>query len=263
MGRRPEFAHRKAMGWKIALVVVGSLSLPVVNNWASGLPIASADPGDGFMRIQDVSASLALGLMLAFPVELFTQASHRRQIRRHREEIQRLEEENRRMNLQILREKERRGEEWLAELETSRTARKGKCSPSIKDIDSASPAEFEMTVQRLMERDGLKAEVIGGRGDQAVDVLAVNAAGQAIAVQCKHTTRGRKVDSRVLYQINGTAGAVYEAGESMVVTNGSFTRDAAEWGARHGILLIDRDTLIKWSEDADHVYQLVDLVLPV
>ncbi|MEU8784016.1 restriction endonuclease [Streptomyces sp. NPDC048637] len=81
-----------------------------------------------------------------------------------------------------------------------------------------------------MERDGLKAEVIGGRGDQAVDVLAVDAAGQAIAVQCKHTTRGRKVDSRVLYQINGTADAVYKARESMVVTNGSFTRDAAEWG---------------------------------
>lgn len=49
-------------------------------------------------------------------------------------------------------------------------------------------------------------------------------------MQCKQTTRGRKVDSRVLYQINGTACAVYEAGESMVVTNGSFTRDAAEWG---------------------------------
>ncbi|WP_162596873.1 restriction endonuclease [Streptomyces sp. NEAU-S7GS2] len=222
------------MGWKIALVVVGSLGLPVVNNWAGGLPIASADPGNGFMRIQDVSASLALGLMLAFPVELFTQASYRRQIRRHREEIQRLEEENRKMNVQMLREKERRGAEWLAEVESSRAARKGKYSPSIKEIDSASPAEFEMTVRRLMERDGLK-----------------------------HTTRGRKVDSRVLYQINGTAGAVYEAGESMVVTNGSFTRDAAEWGARHGILLIDRDTLVKWSEDADHVYQLVDLALPV
>ncbi|AWN27022.1 hypothetical protein DKG71_13545 [Streptomyces sp. NEAU-S7GS2] len=234
MGRRPEFAYRKAMGWKIALVVVGSLGLPVVNNWAGGLPIASADPGNGFMRIQDVSASLALGLMLAFPVELFTQASYRRQIRRHREEIQRLEEENRKMNVQMLREKERRGAEWLAEVESSRAARKGKYSPSIKEIDSASPAEFEMTVRRLMERDGLK-----------------------------HTTRGRKVDSRVLYQINGTAGAVYEAGESMVVTNGSFTRDAAEWGARHGILLIDRDTLVKWSEDADHVYQLVDLALPV
>ncbi|MET7757843.1 restriction endonuclease [Streptomyces sp. NPDC005389] len=251
------------MSWKLGLIILGSLGLPLINNWASGQPLASADPGNGFMRIQDISASVTLGLILALPVELFARASHRRQIRHHREEINKLQDENRRMQAQILQDKERRGEEWVAGLETSRLNRRSTHSPSIVTIDESSPGQFEEIVRKLMERDGLKAEVIGGRGDQAVDVLAVNAAGQRIAVQCKHTTRGRKVDSTVLYQINGTAQAAYGAKESMVVTNGSFTRDAAAWGAKHGIRLIDREILTRWSEDADHLYQVTDLELPI
>ncbi|WP_338493612.1 restriction endonuclease [Streptomyces sp. SJL17-4] len=251
------------MGWKLGLIILGSLGLPLLNNWASGLPLASADTGSGFMRIQDISASVALGLILALPVEMLAQSSHRRQLRRHEEEIGRLRDENRKMQLLILHERQRRREAWISGLESSRLARKVEYSPSITEIDESSPAEFEYLIRRLMERDGLKAEVIGGRGDQAVDVLAENAAGRSIAVQCKHTTRGRKVDSKVLYQINGTSQAVYGANESMVVTNGSFTRDAADWGAKHGIQLIDREVLARWSEDADHLYQVADLELPL
>nr|WP_308346684.1 restriction endonuclease [Streptomyces sp. ISL-66] len=39
---------------------------------------------------------------------------------------------------------------------------------------------------------------------------------------------------------------MYGAAQSMVVTNGSFTRDAAAWGKRHGILLVDREALLAW-----------------
>ncbi|MFJ7154396.1 restriction endonuclease [Streptomyces sp. NPDC101118] len=114
----------------------------------------------------------------------------------------------------------------------------------------------------MLQRDGLRAEVVGGRGDQAVDVLAVDAAGRILAVQCKHTSRGRRVGSEVLYRINGTAGAAYGAAQSMVVTNGSFTRDAAAWGKRHGILLADRQALLAWAQDADHICQVVALTPP-
>ncbi|MFD8417010.1 restriction endonuclease [Streptomyces sp. NPDC059650] len=94
-------------------------------------------------------------------------------------------------------------------------------------------------------------------------MLAMDAADQVIAVQCKHTTRGRKVGSGVLYQINGTAAPVYEAGAAIIVTNGSFTRDAVTWGALHGIRLIDREALARWSAEADHLYQVVELRPPL
>lgn len=263
MRQYPRYPYRKIASWRTGLIVLGSLALPVVSNWASGLPIASADQGSGFIRIQDVSASVTLGLLLALPVELIAQAAHKRQVGHYREEVARLENENQEMRLQIQSEKERRLEEWRAELDSSREMRKRAYSPSLDEIDNSTHGEFEEIVRRLMERDGLKARVIGGRGDQAVDVLAINEAGGKIAVQCKHTTRGRKVDSRVLYQINGTAYPAYEAKESVVVTNGFFTRDATEWGNKHNIRLIGREMLEKWSKGADHLYQLIDLVDPI
>ncbi|MFF1909103.1 restriction endonuclease [Kitasatospora sp. NPDC058218] len=249
-------------GWKLALIVLGTLAVPVLNNLSHGLPPASAEPGSGFMRIQDVSAALTVGLLIALPVEVMANAAYRRRLRSHQEEVSRLVEENRELRRRQLRHEADRKAAWIAGLELSREERRSAYGPSMAEIDTVSPADFEALVRRLMARDGLRAEVIGGKGDQAVDVLARTAGGGAIAVQCKHTTVGAKVSARVLYQIKGTSEAVYGAEESLVVTNGSFTRDAVQWGARHGIGLIDRDALRRWSQDADHLYQTVDLAIP-
>ncbi|WP_329208336.1 restriction endonuclease [Streptomyces sp. NBC_00683] len=263
MLRRPEFPYHAVTGWKLGLIILGSLGLPIVNNLASGLSIATSDPGNGFMRIQDISVSVSCGLALAIPVELIAQAWHRRQVKQYEKTIMDLKEDKRKMQLRIQELREEVKNSWLAGLEMSRAVRKMQFSLPIGHVDKISPLDFEKMIKKLMERDGLKAEVIGGRGDQAVDVLAVNLAGKRIAVQCKHTVTGRKVSSTVLYQLNGTAGDVYNASESVVVTNGHFTKDAAAWGARHGIQLIDRDALAGWSERADHLYQVVALEIPV
>ncbi|NXY98967.1 restriction endonuclease [Streptomyces sp. BR123] len=215
------------------------------------------------MRIQDVSASLTVGLLLALPVVVFARRFHRRRLSHHEAETRRLQRENRDMRLCLVLEEARRRAAWRTGLGSDRAERRAGYSPSVEEIDSATPGEFEDIVRRLLERDGLRARVIGGRGDQAVDVLAFDAVGRAMAVQCKHTTRGRKVGSEVLYRINGTAAPVYGAGVAMVVTNGSFTRDAATWGDVHGIRLIDREALVRWSAEADHLYQVVELRPPL
>ncbi|MFF3215603.1 restriction endonuclease [Streptomyces sp. NPDC002886] len=281
MGRlRPEYPYGVVTGWKLGLIVLGALAVPVLDNLAGGA-----------MRIQDVSAALTLGLLLALPVEFAARAAFRRRVRRYEEEAGRLRAEAERLRARqrsleeellrrkellrlarireaeaqrLLRQQERaaRRKAWEAGLEGSSSVRKAEFSPDARAIDGASPAGFEEMVRRLLERDGLQAEVVGGRGDQAVDVLAVDAANRTLAVQCKHTARGRRVGSEVLYRINGTAGPVYGAAQSMVVTNGSFTRDAAAWGKRHGILLVDREALLAWAQDADHVCRVVALTPP-
>ncbi|MFC8863275.1 restriction endonuclease [Streptomyces avidinii] len=281
MGRvRPEYPYGVVNSWKLGLIVLGALAVPVLDNLTGG-----------GMRVQDVSAALTLGLLLALPVEFAARTAFRRRVRlyeeeagRLRAEAERLRDRQRSLEAELRRQKEllqlaltreaeaqrllRQREQlahrkaWEAGLERSRSARKVTFSPDVRVIDGASPAGFEEMVRRLLERDGLQAKVVGGRGDQAVDVLAVDAAKRTLAVQCKHTTRGRRVGSEVLYRINGTAGPVYEAAQSMVVTNGFFTRDAAAWGKRHGILLIDRKALLAWAQDADHVCRVVALTPP-
>ncbi|GAA1570038.1 restriction endonuclease [Streptomyces globosus] len=274
MGRgRPGFPYGVVAGLRLWLIVLGTLAVPVLDNLAGGA-----------MRIQDVSAALTLGLLLTLPVEFAARAAYRRRVRRYEEEAgrlraeaERLRERERSLEAELrrrrellrrarLREKEARlrlrRKAWEAGVDVGRSARKAEYSPDARAVDGASPAGFEEIVRRLLERDGLRAQVVGGRGDHAVDVLAVDAAGRTLAVQCKHTVGGRRVGAEVLYRINGTAGPVYGAAQSMVVTNGSFTRDAAAWGERHGILLVDRKALLGWAEDADHVCRVVALAPP-
>ncbi|MFH9907781.1 restriction endonuclease [Streptomyces sp. NPDC017225] len=54
-----------------------------------------------------------------------------------------------------------------------------------------------------MRRDGCKAEQLGGAGDNACDVRAVDPAGRVWAIQCKHRRdggRGAAVGVGVLQQ---------------------------------------------------------------
>ncbi|MFF1411913.1 restriction endonuclease [Streptomyces sp. NPDC058289] len=206
---RPEYPYGVVPGWKLGLIVLGALAVPALDNLAGGA-----------MRIHDVSAALTLGLLLALPVEFAARAAFRRRVRRYEEEAGRLRAEaeqlrDRQRSLEaelrlarireaeaqrLLRQQERaaRRKAWEAWLEGSGSARKAEFSPDARAMDGASPAGFEEMVRRLLERDGLQAEVVGGRSDQAVDVLAVDAANRTLAVQCKHTARARRVGSEVL-----------------------------------------------------------------
>lgn len=127
------------------------------------------------------------------------------------------------------------------------------CAPApplgLPDVDGASPREFEIIVGNLLRRDGLSASLVGGGNDMAVDVVGSDQErGAVVAVQCKHTTKARKVGAPVLYQISGTAKTCYDATHQVIVTNGGFTEHARAWGRdpRHRVHLIDREALADW-----------------
>lgn len=130
---------------------------------------------------------------------------------------------------------------------------------SIAQIDAMSPTAFEHAVRDLMIRDGIKARHVGQRGDQAADVIGRDTVGRVLVAQCKHTTTGGRVGSRVMYEVNGTAGPVHGADVAVVVTNGDFTRNAREFAARHGIHLVDRDQLAHWTGQNTSLHTLLHL----
>ena len=137
--------------------------------------------------------------------------------------------------------------------------RAAELSYSIDQIDAMDPTAFEHATRDLMIRDGLTARHVGQRGDQAADVIGRDLAGRVLVVQCKHTTTGGRVGSRVMYEVNGTAGPVHGADVAVVVTNGDFTRNAREFAARHGIHLIDRDRLTRWAAHGMRLHTLLGL----
>lgn len=126
-------------------------------------------------------------------------------------------------------------------------------------IDALTDAEFEFALRDLLIRDGWSARQVGKKGDQAADVIGRHLQRGRIVLQAKHSTVGGKVDSKVMYQVKGTAGPVHGADVAVVVTNGGFTRDAKAWGDQHQVHWVDRERLRQWAEDGVPLQDLLRL----
>ncbi|WP_308297082.1 restriction endonuclease [Streptomyces sp. UNOB3_S3] len=116
-----------------------------------------------------------------------------------------------------------------------------------------------------MRRDGCRAERLGGAGDNACDVRAVDPAGRVWAIQCKHRRdgdRGSAVGVGVLQQVNGTARQIHGADIAVVLTNGRFTSKAVPWGQEHRIHLVDRRLLGEWAAGSRPLWDLLDRIPP-
>lgn len=135
----------------------------------------------------------------------------------------------------------------------------------IAELDALDHRAFEFAIRDLMRRDGCRAERLGGAGDNACDVRAVDPAGRVWAVQCKHRRdgdRGSAVGVGVLQQVNGTARQIHGADVAVVLTNGRFTSKAIPWGEQHRIHLVDRRVLGEWAAGSRPLWDLLDRLPP-
>jgi len=130
---------------------------------------------------------------------------------------------------------------------------------TLAELDAMDDQAFECALRDLLVRDGWTARRVGRRGDQAADVIGQDRKRGRIVLQAKHTRVAGKVGSAVMYQVKGTAGPVHGAQIAVVVTNGSFTRDARMWGERHHVYWVDRDRLRSWAEHGTSLQDLLRL----
>lgn len=130
---------------------------------------------------------------------------------------------------------------------------------TLAEFDAMDDGQFEYALRDLLVRDGWAARKVGQAGDQAADLIGVRTFLGRIVVQAKHTRVGGKVGSSVMYQVKGTAGPAHKADHAVVVTNGSFTRDAMAWGDRHGVRWVDRDRLDRWAHKGRPLHELLAL----
>ncbi|MFJ8669908.1 restriction endonuclease [Streptomyces sp. NPDC093600] len=130
---------------------------------------------------------------------------------------------------------------------------------TLADVDAMDDRRFEHALRDLLIRDGWPARRVGGGGDQAADVIGDHPQRGRIVVQAKHTRVGGKVGSSVMYAVKGTAGPAHKAHHAVVVTNGTFTRDAMAWGDRHGVHWVDREKLRRWAENGAALHELLGL----
>ena len=135
----------------------------------------------------------------------------------------------------------------------------------IAELDALDHRAFEFAIRDLKRRDGCQAEQLGGAGDNACDVRAVDPMGRVWAIQCKHRRdgdRGSAVGVGVLQQVNGTARQIHGADVAVVLTNGRFSSKAIPWGAEHRIHLVDRRLLGEWAAGSRPLWDLLDRIPP-
>jgi HJR/Mrr/RecB family endonuclease len=122
-------------------------------------------------------------------------------------------------------------------------------SRHFEEVRFMGGAEFEVFVADLIEAMGHRVTVLGGAGDQGVDIV-VNPRGRRIAVQCKN--HRKPVNNKAVQEVY--AGAKHHrCVEAWVVSPAGYTRGAIELARSTDVSLHDAETVRKWIKNVDRV----------
>src|SRR5215208_5077016 len=117
----------------------------------------------------------------------------------------------------------------------------------LENVGAMSGAQFELFVADLFRAMGHNARLLGGTGDQGVDVI-VAYQGERVAVQCKNY--GKAVGNKPVQEVY--AGSRYHGCNSAwVVAPSGFTKGAVELARRVGVSLYDAQAIRTWIRRVD------------
>ncbi|WP_432753035.1 restriction endonuclease [Streptomyces sp. JL2001] len=118
----------------------------------------------------------------------------------------------------------------------------------MASIDGMNWREFEHHVAVLLRRDGCTDIIVhGGPGDRGVDITGQTANGRRLVVQCKSFAPYRPVWSGELQKFLGASFVQHRADLALFVATTAFTPDARAIAEEHGVTVVDRAALEKWS----------------
>ena len=114
-------------------------------------------------------------------------------------------------------------------------------------VGSSSGKHFEILVADLLRAMGHKARVLGGSGDQGVDVIA-DYDGERVAVQCKNYKR--RVGNKPIQEVY--AGARHHGCQrAWVVAPAGYTKGAQDLARSTGVALYDEGDIRRWISEVD------------
>lgn len=141
-----------------------------------------------------------------------------------------------------------RAQSLIWDLEKDQNDSSGGCDWPAVNIDAIEGHEFEHYCAELLEHNGFtEVEVTPASGDFGVDVLAKKE-GITYAIQCKcySDTVGNHAVQEAL-----SGAQYYHRMVAVVMTNNYFTPAAIETAHRTNVLLWDRDTVLKMTEQIE------------
>jgi hypothetical protein len=134
---------------------------------------------------------------------------------------------------------------YLRSRPTTPTARE--LSLRFEEVRSMSGAQFEVFIADLFKAMGHRAVVLGGAGDQGVDVI-VNRRGERVAIQCKN--HRKPVNNKPVQEV--FAGARHHrCVEACVVAPAGYTSGAIDLARSTEVSLFDADSIHQWIREVD------------
>jgi restriction system protein len=128
---------------------------------------------------------------------------------------------------------------------TTPTARE--LSQRFEAVRYMSGGQFEVFIADLFRAMGHQAVVLGGTGDQGVDII-VNRRGERVAVQCKNHIK--PVNNKAVQEVYAGA-RHHRCAEACVVAPAGYTRGAIDLARSTEVSLFDADSIHQWISNAD------------
>ena len=136
---------------------------------------------------------------------------------------------------------------YLRTRPTTPTARE--LSSRFEAVRSMSGAQFEVFIADLFKAMGHTAVVLGGAGDQGVDIV-VNRRGVRVAVQCKN--HRKPVNNKAVQEVYAGA-RHHRCIEACVVAPAGYTSGAIALARSTDVSLFDADSVHQWIEEVDEL----------
>src|SRR5215204_4556710 len=119
----------------------------------------------------------------------------------------------------------------------------------LQNVSAMSGTQFEVFVRRVLTALGYNARVLGGSGDQGVDVVACKD-GNKVAIQCKNYNK--PVGNKPVQEVY--AGSKHHrCDHAWVVAPAGYTKGAHELAQSVGVSLFDVSSIRKWIKKIDEV----------
>jgi len=117
----------------------------------------------------------------------------------------------------------------------------------LQNVSAMSGTQFEVFVRRVLTALGYNARVLGGSGDQGVDVIA-SKDGNKVAIQCKNYNK--PVGNKPVQEVY--AGSKHRrCDHAWVVAPAGYTKGAHELAQSVGVSLLDARAIQAWIRQVD------------
>jgi HJR/Mrr/RecB family endonuclease len=104
--------------------------------------------------------------------------------------------------------------------------------------------EFEFYVKEIFNSKGYSSTLTEKVPSEfGADVIAIRG-DEVIAIQCKHSRVGAKVDKQAIMQLHSEAKDYYKATKLIAITNSYFNSNALNLAEVHNIEIIDRSNIL-------------------